>query len=120
MTSDNCRNQAAMVCENWDRLRDAMQYALDNYENYEAYEIEISDGSSHNCWWCPGIVLSEEGLFESDRTGCMIYVHEPMHDFWQEGLGHDGINDVVGPYTYDNDFQRLWDLNNSCKKKPKK
>ena len=82
-------------------VRSAMDYFLQHYGFFGFTGISLSSYfSSINIPILPGITISREAFFSDDYTALTDLIHEPLHDLEMQGVGHDGINYIVGPYPF--------------------
>jgi len=84
----------------WHRLRDAINHAL-TYNSLLYFRFQPD--SSYHYWWT-NVYVIDSAVFDSGNEygAIMLLIHEPLHDFWQFGVGHGGwgdygLSDVVGP-----------------------
>ncbi len=82
---------------NWPRLRDAMQYYLDNYDFFGPSGITLVDQSSMNLPFIPGVSIDISQFTGQEYGALQVLIHEPLHDIGQYGLGHGEIKEIVGP-----------------------
>jgi hypothetical protein len=87
----------------WPRLREAIQYSLDNYKTVGPWQVEINDETSANLMLLPGVTINRRDFTgPNDFLALMYLIHEPLHDWAQFGIGHAGwsdygLGDVIGP-----------------------
>jgi len=115
--------QAAKPCggfnaNEWKVLRPHLVYALENYRTIGFFGIGIHDASSSNWPIMPGFSLDQSTFYADDASALTIYVHEPMHDLRRFGIGHRRIDEIIGPRSDTNMFQRFIDFLNNTKSKP--
>jgi hypothetical protein len=82
-----------------------MQYAQ-RYDTIGWWGVRLHDTSSSNWPVIPGISLDVKTFYGSEFAALQDLIHEPMHD---AGFFHGHINPVVGSYSMDNYYQRLYD-----------
>jgi RHS repeat-associated protein len=117
----------------WPELRQAIQYLMNNYtrmgsfgvdlyDDFHDISVDIKDGllngvkfteASSNWSIFPGLNMTAS-IFRMKGTSdpyhaLTILTHESMHDDY---LGHDYINNIVGPYSQnaDNAFGQLYNF----------